>query len=157
MARVVALVGVLVFGFIALHGVAAHYDQTVTNSQPQITVENESFVVTHDTTHAFDDSNRDAVYNDTAVEVYQNGSQVAASSGDNWRWNAGNGTLYVPSGSELTDGDDASITYRYTEPTGEQKAVRDIALVPFQLGEGIGILVGAALLLLAVSLLGRQR
>lgn len=161
MARLVAILGVAIFLFIGLHGVAGHYETTVTETNDQIEVTNETFTVQHGTVHQLDESNRDVVYNGT-VEVYQSGfvigeTRVSSDNGSNWRWIEGNGTLYVPNGSDMNDGDTAEITYRYTEPTSEQKVAKDVAMVPFILGDGLLIVLGAVLLLTAVALLGRQR
>lgn len=156
MARLVAILGVAIFLFIGLYGVAGHYETTVTETNDQIEVVNETFDVEYNTTVELEESNRDVVYNET-VEVYQDGSEIESKDGDNWQWIAGNGTLYIPDGSALNDSMTADITYRYTEPTNEQKAVKDVAMLPFVLGDALLIVLGAVLLLIAASLLGRQR
>lgn len=156
MSRVVAVLGVFILLFAGLYGLSAHYEATVTESNNQTEITNETFTVQEGELHEFSESRRDVIYNDT-VEVYQNGSEIQSNGGDNWEWRGGTGTLYVPNGSELVDGDDASITYRFTEPTSEQQVAKDVTMQPFRLGEGLTLIGGIVLLLLAVALAGRQR
>lgn len=152
MHRVVAVIGALLLGLLAIGGIAAQYETAVTDTQPAQSVTNESFTVDVGTTHVLTESRRDVVYNES-VTVYQNDSEVSPGE---YNWQPGNGTLFVPSGSTMTDGQSATITYQYTEPTGEQRIARDVGLLPAQLGEGLGILTGAALLVGAFALLRRQ-
>lgn len=156
MSRVVAVVGVFIVLFAGLYGLSAHYETTVTESNNQTEIVNESFTVQEGFNHEFSESRRDVVYNDT-IEVYQNGSEIQSNNGDNWKWRAGTGELYVPNGSQLVDGDEAAITYRYTEPTTEQRVAKDVTMTPFRLGEGMTLIGGIVLLLLALALAGRQR
>jgi hypothetical protein len=151
MHRVVAVIGALVIGLLAIGAIGAQYETAVTGTQPAQQVTNETFTVDVGTTHAFNESRRDVVYNDS-VTVYQNSTEIDASE---YRWQPGNGTLFVPSSSSMTDGESAKITYQYTEPTGEQRIARDVGLLPAQLGEGLGILAAAALLVGGFALLRR--
>jgi len=151
MHRVVAVIGALVIGLLAISAIGAQYETAVTGAQPAQQVTNESFTVDVGTTHVLNESRRDVVYNDT-VTVYQNSTEIDASE---YRWQPGNGTLFVPSDSALTDGQSANITYQFTEPTGEQRIARDVGLLPAQLGEGLGILAAAALLVGGFAFLRR--
>lgn len=154
MAKAVALVGVLVFGMLALGGISTQYQDTVRESQPHQEITNESVTISKGTVHELAESKRDVVYN-KSVRVEQNGT-VYADSEYQWYGGAGNGTLFVPSDSSLGDGE-ANVTYDYSEPSGVQRTTRDITLIPFQLGEGLGIIVGAAFLLGGLAVMGRLR
>lgn len=156
MARVVAIVGVLVFAFVAVGAVATQYESTVEESQNTTIIANETFTVQTGAINTFVESNRDVVYNDT-VTVRQNGTEIEESG--NFTWLAHNGTMRVPPNNEtqLAGGQSANITYRFTEPSNEQRAVRDVALVPLELVEGLVLIAAAALLLTGLAILGRQR
>ena len=158
MSREVALIGVLVFAFVALGGVAAQYEESVVESQPTTTIENETFEPEDGTLVYLDESTRDVVYNGTDdTQVYQNGTRINSSG--NWSFLRVNGTLSINETNDFntSDGATANVTYNFTSPAGSQRTARDIALVPYVLGDGLGIIVGAALLLTGLVVLGRQR
>jgi len=158
MSREVALIGVLVFAFVALGGVAAQYEASVVESRPTATIENETFEPADGTLVYLDESTRDVVYNGTSdTQVYQNDTRINSSG--NWSFLQVNGTLSINETNDFntSSGATATITYNFTAPAGSQRTARDIALVPYLLGDGLGIIVGAALLLTAVVVLGRQQ
>jgi hypothetical protein len=155
MSREVALVGVLVFAMIAIGGLSAAYQTSVQESQPTQHVINESFYPVNDSVVVLDESRRDVVYNGSDdVRVYQNRTRY--NSTGNWTWRAGDGTLYVNETSAFNESRLANISYNYTAPVAAQQTARDVALVPYLLGDGLGIVVGAGLIIGAIALLGRQ-
>lgn len=154
MSREAALIGVLVFAFVAIGGISAQYQSAVEGSQDETTITNESFNVIEDELRVLNESRRDVVYNETAV-VYQDGSRIVADG--NYTWYPGNGTLGILNNTSFNESKAGAVTYGFTVPAGAQATARDIALIPYVLGDGLGIVVGAALLLTALVVLGRQR
>jgi len=155
MSREVALVGVLVFAMIAIGGLSAAYQTSVQESQPTQHVINESFSPVNDTVVVLDESRRDVVYNGSDdVRVYQNRTEI--NSTGNWTWHAGDGTISINATSTFNESRLANVSYNYTIPAAAQQTARDVALVPYLLGDGLGIIVGAALIVGAIALLGRQ-
>jgi len=142
MSRAVAVIGLLIFAVIALNGISTQYQSTVADSQPETNIVDEEFDVVKNTTIVLNESRRDVVYNDSVV-VNQAGAKV---SEDDYRWQPGNGTLFIPENSTMDENDNATIDYNFTEPSDEQRAVRDVMLMPAELGRGIGALAGAILL-----------
>lgn len=152
MARSVALIGVLVVFVIGVGGISAQYEQSVETSNNQTTVVNETFQPTVGI-NSLNNSNRDVVYGEDP-ELFQNGSEIPRD--ENWTWIEGNGTVDIPSGTQINLTRSAKITYNYTVPRGAQRVSRDVALLPYEFGN-IGVIVGGALVLTAIAVLGRQR
>lgn len=155
MARVLVVIGLLVFLFIGAYSLSAAYEDTVTDANDQITVDNETITIAYNTTNSVGNTSNDNIFNES-VEVYQNGTQIQSNGGDNWEWRTGNGQLYVPNGSALDEGD-AEITYRYTPPTDEQETVKNIATVPWLFSETLAVVVGFILVMLAIVQLSGRR
>lgn len=138
--RLFALVAIAVILMAGVGAVQSAYRSSVSESQPETTVTNETFTVSEGSVTTLSESNRDVVYNDT-VTLRQNGT-VFDQSG-NYSWLEANGTIQVQAGSGLTDGASANITYGYHVPENEQRLTRDLALVPLEvLGGDIVFLVG---------------
>lgn len=155
MARVLVLIGLLIFLSFGAAGLSSVYQDTVTETQNETTIDNETFTVTINTTHSFNNTDTDNVFNDS-VRVFQEDIlgmigtvEVESENGSNWVWHEGNGQLFVPEGSDLENGT-ANITYRYREPAPEQRAIKNIGVTPFQFSESLAIMAGFILLVLAV-------
>lgn len=153
--RLVVLVAVAILLMAGVGAVQSGYRSSVSESQPEQTVTNETFTVTEGATITLNESNRDDVYvQQSDVTVRQSGTVYEPSG--NWSWERGNGTLFVPSGSGLTDGSSANVTYGYHAPTDEQRLTRDIALVPVNaLGGDLVFLLGLFVFMAAFVILMR--
>lgn len=154
MSREAALVGVLVFAFVLIGGISAQYQTAVEEGNNETRVINETINVDNGTLHVLNESRRDVVYNES-VAVFQNGTQWSADG--NYTWFSGNGTLFIPEDTGLNASKSAGVTYGFWVPTGAQKVSRDVVLLPYDLGESLGLIVGAALVLTALVVLARQR
>lgn len=149
--RVLALgfVAILFMGVVA--GVNVGFEDTVRTSANAQVVENESWTVNEGTVTTLDESNRDVVYSDE-VTVRQSGTVYEANG--NYSWIQSNGTIRASTGSDLTDGSSAEVTYDYSVPSEQQRLQRDILMfVPGTVGETLIIVLGASLLLGAVALM----
>lgn len=148
MARVLVLIGLLMFLSLGAAGFSHVYQDTVTDTQNETLVENETITVTVNQTNPVGNTSTDNVYNES-VTVRQDGSIVSSNDGANWQWRTGNGQLFVPEGSAMVNGS-ANVTYQYREPSAGQRAVKNVGIVPFLFSESIAIMTGFILLLLAV-------
>lgn len=152
--RIVVLAGFAILIFVGLGAVNAQWQDSVTDSQDAIEVENESWTVDAGSITQLDNSDRDVVYNDSVTVRDENDTVVAADG--NYSWLAGNGTVKALSGSsELSDGESATITYRYTEPSNAQNLAKSVGMLPVTLGDEIALALAAGVLLGAVALLRR--
>lgn len=154
--RLFALVAIAVLLMAGVGAVQSGYRSSVSESQPEQTVTNETFLVSHGSTITLAESNRDDdVYvTESEVTVRQN-NQTYPPAG-NWSWNRGNGTLDIVSGSGLTNGNNATVTYGYHAPTNEQQLARDVTLVPVEvLGGDLVFLLGLFVFMAAFVVLIR--
>lgn len=154
MSREVALIGVLVFAMVALGGISAQYQTAVSEASNETRIVNETASITAGDPAGLNESNRDVVYNESII-VRQNGTEWASDG--NYTWVVGNGTLLISDPTNLNTTESIGVTYGFWVPSGAQQVSRDVVLLPYTLGDSVGIIVGAALLLTAVALLGRQR
>lgn len=136
--------------------ISAQYETSVTESQNATAVVNESFTADLGNATTLDNSNRDVIYNES-VTVF-NASDVLVAEPGNYTFHAGNGTLRInASTSQFSDGESGTVSYNFTEPTEEQRAVRDIALIiPGTLGDVIMLVLGLVILLSAIVITARQ-
>lgn len=150
--QLVALVAVASILLLGVFGIAIQYEDSVTGANDEQRF-NETFTVDEGTIHTFAESNRDVVYNDTA-KVVQSGTLINQSG--NYTWFAANGTLFIEVGSSLTDGADATNEYGLTAPNQSQQVVRDIGLLPAQIGDALLVALGAAVVIGGLYILTRQ-
>lgn len=150
--RAVIVVSVLVILFLGIGAVATQYQDTVRDTQPLNTIENETFTVSAGDTLSLDESNRDVVYNDS-VTVRQNGTTFDPAGNYTWRGDTGDGQLEIPTDTGLTDGDSANITYSYRVPSESQSITKSIGMIPFELAEELALIGGFILMLGALAML----
>lgn len=136
----VAVVAVGVLLFVGVPAIAIQYESSVLGANAEQRF-NESFTVDEGSVHTFAESNRDVIYNETVL-VTQSGTTVDQAG--NYTWDDQNGTLFVQVGSDLTDGAQAFNEYGLTAPNESQQLVRDVGLLPAQLGEVLLLALAAA-------------
>lgn len=80
------------------------------------------------------------------VTVVQNGTTYAQSG--NWTWDSGDARIKALSGSQLTTGEDATVSYAYFNASAAQGATQDISMIPLgTLAEAWPFILGLVLLL----------
>lgn len=94
-----------------------HYSLSNTGAQTTYT---ESFTPTSGDTITFNESERDDVYYDTAVNVTGENDAVM-QQGVDYNWHQSNGTLTVISGGDLEDDSSANIEYGLRVPSDQQR------------------------------------
>lgn len=146
----------LVLLFIGLWAVQAAFIDSVGGSGDLDTIDNETFQnPTAGELIELSESNRAEVVYDENVTVYDENDTVM-TNGSDYTWFVKNGTLLVESGGDLAGDNNGSITYQFREPTDTQAYLKELALIPFALGEGIMIVLGAAFAFAGLLILAQR-
>lgn len=150
---------ILAFVFVAMLVMASvgvaqvGYRDSVTGSQPTEMIDNESWTVSTGV-NTLERSNEQLVYGE-AVTVTQ-GSTTYEEEG-NYTWHKHNGTISVPSSTDLTTGSSAEIDYNVSKPTNEQVLMQDLMLLlPTSFGDELPTILMVAILLGAVVMMARS-
>jgi len=116
-----------------------------------IFVENETWTPSAGSVTVLDDSEQTGAYYDTNVTVRDENDTVV-DVGTDYEWFSGNGTVKALSGGELDGDANASITYGYSQTTGEQRAFAGLL---GDLSAYVGLVAPAFLGVLIIGLLRR--
>lgn len=117
---------VILIGFIGLGALSLQYSESVQETGNNTVIENESWTADIGNITTLTQSNRqNAVYDDT-VTVRDNTSTILESSG-NYTWFSRNGTIRAD-GGELSQGENANITYNWSQPTTTQNTNRAVVV-----------------------------
>lgn len=113
------------------------------------TITRESFTPDPDVVIELDNSNRDNVYYDRQVAVFNN-SDVRMVEGVDYIWFHENGTIKPLSGGNLASDVNGEITYNFSVPTESQRGLTSIlGLLP----QVIGLVIPAFVVVIALAFL----
>jgi uncharacterized protein YaiE (UPF0345 family) len=153
------LIGLIAVVMLVAAGATA-VDDATRRSSPQVTVDNESFDAVGGSVVELNNSNRDAVYFEDAVDVYTFDSQGNKEIDDgvladgNYTWNTNNGTLTVVDNSYLDNQTNTSVTYNYSRPDKTQRGIAQIIGNGLDVAQLLILVLGAGLVLASVRVLG---
>lgn len=148
--------GLAILLSVGIGALGTQYDEAVTDTGNETTIENETFTVTNGATIKLAESNRDVIYNDTVtVKNVSSPNDTVVEPAGNYTWHTSNGTITINATSTLNDGGTAGIDYTFWVPSNSQTYVRDIGIAPFRVGDDLLLVV--AVVFVAAALLHVRR
>lgn len=128
MARaVVALLGLVVVGILAVHG----FDAGLATAGDDRAITGEQFTPNAGTVQELENSNRAGVYYDEQVTVI-NDSSDRMVAGVDYEWYEHNGTIKPLAGGGLDGATNAEIDYTFHVPSDNQRGIADaLGVTPF--------------------------
>lgn len=114
------VIALVVLAFVLMGGIGA-IGESNANQQPIFQIDNEEFNPTDGTVTLENSNIEGADYSDTVTVRNKNGG--VATPGDDYIWHESNGTLEIPTNSNLENDNVSFIDYSYTVQTQQREAV----------------------------------
>lgn len=149
-------VGVAIILFAMLGAVQTGHRSAVEGSQNELSTEENWTADTGNVTTLSKSNDPDLLYNESVEARDENGTLL--QEGSDYTWYENNGTIRALSGGELSDGENANVTYSTWEEQETAQLAQSIAFIPTKtLGEFLPFLAGIAMLFAAVAVFGGRR
>jgi len=148
--RVIGLVALALLAFVGVAAVQA----TVLDAGEQFDVNSEEFEPDAGNYTTLDNSRLDGATYDPNPTVFQNNGAVA-DEGEDYKWNASDGTILVVEGGDLDTNKNATIDYEYTVPTDEQSQLANATAFSFDVAGYLIIVLGAGMVLSMLGVVSR--
>jgi len=154
MSRLLAAVGVAIMLVVVGAGVSIALQESARGTGTEYPQVNETWSPSEGDRTTLAESNRDGVvYSDADdIRVYQNDTRILERG--NWSWAATNGTVKTLNGTSINSSQDATITYRYYQPTETQQALVSLGTLPVSIGAPLLILLVFAIIIAVLAAAG---